>query len=195
PITKHFVDRESYDQSEKIALFRLFLEPWNVPVNRWSMSVMGRSKTYTFGDVFAVSNRYLNVLKDETEELVKSLKADGVDTKDCDQLISTYDDAVIFSPGSTTGGGGTTGGGATTGGGTTTGGGGTEAPPAETTTDVFEDWYASYLDYLDAVSGGDTDAMLPIYEGEVRDADTTLPGQCTSDPDFNPAADVNGCME
>jgi hypothetical protein len=59
------VDREAYDaQTEMVALFRFFLEPLGVPVNRWSMSVnttataavaaRTSSRTYTFADAFAL---------------------------------------------------------------------------------------------------------------------------------------------
>lgn len=45
-----FVDRENYtdDVVKKLALFRYFLEPMGVAVDKWSMNVRGRSRTYTF---------------------------------------------------------------------------------------------------------------------------------------------------
>jgi hypothetical protein len=54
------IDREIYGpQNTTIALFRLYLEPLPrnkdgiaLPVNEWSMSVLDRSNTYTFGDLF-----------------------------------------------------------------------------------------------------------------------------------------------
>lgn len=48
-----YVDREVYGATtEKLALFRYFLEPLGVSVDKWSMGVRGRSRTYTFADVF-----------------------------------------------------------------------------------------------------------------------------------------------
>jgi hypothetical protein len=48
-----YVDRESYNpNTEKLALFRYFLEPLGVSVDKWSMGVRGRSRSYTFADVF-----------------------------------------------------------------------------------------------------------------------------------------------
>ncbi|HWT79404.1 MAG TPA: hypothetical protein VN648_11445, partial [Candidatus Methylomirabilis sp.] len=73
PITGFMIDREFYGSSMgvpadppgsdqetlKIALFRLYLEPLGVAVDTWSMSVQSdinnvfRNTTYTFGDLFA----------------------------------------------------------------------------------------------------------------------------------------------
>jgi hypothetical protein len=60
-----YVDRETYSclakgeencsstyNTERVALYRYFLEPLGVAVDRWSMGVRGRSRTYTFADVF-----------------------------------------------------------------------------------------------------------------------------------------------
>ncbi len=48
-----FVDREVYGyNTNRVALFRYFLEPLGVSVDKWSMGVRGRSRTYTFADVF-----------------------------------------------------------------------------------------------------------------------------------------------
>jgi mono/diheme cytochrome c family protein len=58
-----YIDRELYSSNtNKIALFRYFLEPLGVSVDKWSMGVRGRSRTYTFADVFG---SYLNVLESE----------------------------------------------------------------------------------------------------------------------------------
>lgn len=49
-----YVDREAYDyNTDRVALFRYFLEPLGVSVDKWSMGVRGRSRTYTFADVFS----------------------------------------------------------------------------------------------------------------------------------------------
>jgi len=48
-----YVDRESYGfNTETVALFRYFLEPLGVSVDKWSLGVRGRSRSYAFADVF-----------------------------------------------------------------------------------------------------------------------------------------------
>jgi len=51
------IDRESYEgmgnsDGIRVMELRFFLEPLGVPVDKWSLSVGGRSRTYTFADVF-----------------------------------------------------------------------------------------------------------------------------------------------
>lgn len=59
PMGGIYVDREDESPNiQRMALFRYFLEPLGVSVDRWSLGVRGRSRTYTFADVF---NRYLTV--------------------------------------------------------------------------------------------------------------------------------------
>ena len=59
-----YVDREDDstdgkpDTTGKMALFRYFLEPLGVPVDKWSMGVRGRSRTYSFADNFNIANSY-----------------------------------------------------------------------------------------------------------------------------------------
>ena len=81
-ITEHMIDRETYgDSDRKIALFRYYLEPLGVPVDKWSMGVRGRSRTYTFADLF---NTY------ETEfnsTLGMHHLRDTATTDDCARLI------------------------------------------------------------------------------------------------------------
>ena len=51
-----YVDREDYANgafnTEKMTLYRYFLEPLGVSVDKWSMGVRGRSRTYSFADIF-----------------------------------------------------------------------------------------------------------------------------------------------
>ncbi|HEU4433458.1 MAG TPA: hypothetical protein VFR51_08685 [Pyrinomonadaceae bacterium] len=51
-----YVDREDYSlgafNTEKMTLYRYFLEPLGVSVDKWSMGVRGRSRTYSFADIF-----------------------------------------------------------------------------------------------------------------------------------------------
>lgn len=54
-----YVDREQYDiNTAPISLYRYFLEPLGVSVDRWSMGVRGRSRTYSFADQFNIPNSY-----------------------------------------------------------------------------------------------------------------------------------------
>lgn len=59
-----YVDRElESPNTEKMALYRYFLEPLGVSVDKWSMGVRGRSRTYTFADVFgAYTGTFSSVL-------------------------------------------------------------------------------------------------------------------------------------
>ncbi len=73
-----YVDREEYSNSNpqkidpinRTTLYRYFLEPLGVSVDKWSMGVRGRSRTYTFADVFS---NYRSTIR---KELTKSLKND-----------------------------------------------------------------------------------------------------------------------
>lgn len=48
-----YVDREDYSFNiNRVALYRYFLEPLGISVDKWSMGVRGRSRTYSFADVF-----------------------------------------------------------------------------------------------------------------------------------------------
>ena len=90
------IDRENYnaqdDSSDKLALFRLFLQTSGDPVRRWSMSIKGEgedhSLTYTFGDLFS---RYLNEIKSVVGDQ-EALNSDGtgtgkkLSTLNCDEL-------------------------------------------------------------------------------------------------------------
>jgi hypothetical protein len=88
-----YVDRENYDvgsfNTELVTLFRYFLEPLGVSVDKWSMGVRGRSRTYTFADVFPI---YVSVLQNELEASLRpgpgSRPIEGlVAPFDCDPLI------------------------------------------------------------------------------------------------------------
>ncbi len=49
------LERVTPDNTADIARLRYFLEPLGVSVDKWSMGVRGRSRTYTFADVWYVS--------------------------------------------------------------------------------------------------------------------------------------------
>ncbi|MFN0213279.1 MAG: InlB B-repeat-containing protein [Saprospiraceae bacterium] len=67
-----YVDRELATNIETVALYRYFLGPLGVSVDKWSMGVRGRSRTYTFADVF---DTYLDVFQ---PELIASLTSNPV---------------------------------------------------------------------------------------------------------------------
>lgn len=57
-----YVDREDYfPNTNYLTLFRYFLEPMGVSVDKWSMGVRGRSRAYAFADVFVA--KYLPVFE------------------------------------------------------------------------------------------------------------------------------------
>ena len=66
-----YVDREddssdsTADTTGKMALFRYFLEPLGVPVDKWSMGVRGRSRTYSFADNFGFEDSYNDTFQEE----------------------------------------------------------------------------------------------------------------------------------
>lgn len=91
-----YVDREHYEISymsgemegaiernaKTVALFRYFLEPLGVSVDKWSMSVRGRSRAYNFADVFST---YIDTLN---TELANSISPASTS---CSSLISTME--------------------------------------------------------------------------------------------------------
>lgn len=77
-----YVDREHYlvtasppppihpsrFNTEQVALYRYLLEPLGVSVDKWSMGVRGRSRTYSFADIFVPPfNRYISTIQTELE--------------------------------------------------------------------------------------------------------------------------------
>lgn len=66
-----YVDREddstdgSKDNTTWMSLYRYFLEPLGVPVDKWSMGVRGRSRTYSFADNFDFTNSYNDTFRRE----------------------------------------------------------------------------------------------------------------------------------
>ncbi len=84
-----YVDREDYGyNTNRVALYRYFLEPLGVSVDKWSMGVRGRSRTYTFADVFST---YANVIEPvlRTSLLDPARSVSGLtNPNDCAQLIN-----------------------------------------------------------------------------------------------------------
>jgi hypothetical protein len=92
-----YVDREIYGSTnDKIALYRYLLEPLGISVDKWSMGVRGRSRTYTFADVFG------SYTTPFTNELQASLAADPfpglASPYDCAGLIPAVNTALQTLP-------------------------------------------------------------------------------------------------
>ena len=91
-----YVDRELYTNTEKLALYRYFLEPMGVSVDKWSMGVRGRSRAYNFADVFG---SYLNVFEGELRNSLTSSPVGGItNPDDCDQLITAINSTFSSLP-------------------------------------------------------------------------------------------------
>jgi hypothetical protein len=90
-----YVDREDYGNTNKVALFRYFLEPLGVAVDKWSIGVRGRSRNYTFADVLG---SYPGPIR---SELQASLNADpypGVAGTSCSSLITAVNSEFAKLP-------------------------------------------------------------------------------------------------
>lgn len=90
-----YVDRELSGNFRQVALFRYFLEPLGVSVDKWSMGVRGRSRTYTFADV-------LGFQTDEISDVLKaSLGISSTTTSEavCDTVISLVNSTLSSLPG------------------------------------------------------------------------------------------------
>ncbi len=89
-----YVDREDPSNSAPVALFRYFLEPLGVSVDKWSMGVRGRSRTYTFADLFG---GYTNAI---AAEMKTSLGiATGTSSTDvCNKVIPMVDTVLTTLP-------------------------------------------------------------------------------------------------
>jgi len=92
-----YVDREIYGSTnDKIALYRYLLEPLGISVDKWSMGVRGRSRTYTFADVFGTYSSPI------TSELTASLAADpfpGLAAPyDCTGLVTAVNSTLASLP-------------------------------------------------------------------------------------------------
>lgn len=87
-----YAEREDFNvNTAEISLYRYFLEPLGVSVDRWSLGVRGRSRTYSFADQFNITSSY-----DETfrSELGASL---GVST--CAAIMPLVDAEFARLPG------------------------------------------------------------------------------------------------
>ena len=80
-----YVDRELYSNTEFMALYRYLLEPLGVSVDKWSMGVRGRSRTYSFADVF---NTYISQLNTDIAASIAAEPIPGLPNTSCASLIT-----------------------------------------------------------------------------------------------------------
>jgi len=92
-----YVDREVYGSTNsKIALYRYLLEPLGVSVDKWSMGVRGRSRTYTFADVFG---SYTAPITSEIEASLATDPFPGLSAPyDCAGLVPAVNTALSALP-------------------------------------------------------------------------------------------------
>jgi Divergent InlB B-repeat domain len=104
-----YVDRENHDitttmppilrNTTPLALFRYFLEPLGVSVDKWSTGVRGRSRTYTFADLFG---SYMSMFETEIQNSLLSAPIAGLSSPfDCGQLITAVNTTLGSLPAST----------------------------------------------------------------------------------------------
>jgi hypothetical protein len=91
------VDREQYTFNiKRIALYRYFLEPLGVSVDKWSMNVRGRSRAYNFADVFG---SYTPVLESELRTSLTTRPFPGLTPPfTCAGLVNATNSALAGFP-------------------------------------------------------------------------------------------------
>lgn len=91
-----YVDRESYGyNTNRVALFRYFLEPLGVSVDKWSVSVRGRSRAYTFADVYG---SYVAPIRSELQDSLTLDPYPGLTTFTCDKIIEAVNNEFARLP-------------------------------------------------------------------------------------------------
>ncbi|NVJ24169.1 MULTISPECIES: VWD domain-containing protein [Myxococcus] len=90
-----FVDREIYGNTTRVALYRYFLEPLGVSVDKWSMGVRGRSRTYAFADVFS---SYTSTLQSALEANLTADPFPGLASFTCANLIPAVNTSLSSLP-------------------------------------------------------------------------------------------------
>ncbi len=92
-----YVDREIYAfNTERVALFRYFLEPLGVSVDKWSMGVRGRSRTYSFADIFG---SYISTFDSDISASLTSNPIPGLAAPfDCASLIPAINSTLGSLP-------------------------------------------------------------------------------------------------
>jgi hypothetical protein len=93
-----YVDREDYaSNTNRVALFRYLLEPLGVSVDKWSMNVRGRSRAYTFADVFGT---YALSMHNELHEslLLEPPPGGNISNFSCANIVALANDALTALP-------------------------------------------------------------------------------------------------
>ncbi|HEY0711853.1 MAG TPA: hypothetical protein VGF45_04210 [Polyangia bacterium] len=91
-----YVDRELYTNTNPVALYRYFLEPLGISVDKWAMGVRGRSRTYAFADVFST---YTNTLRTQLEASLTSAPVPGLAAPfSCNSLIPAVNSTLGALP-------------------------------------------------------------------------------------------------
>ena len=101
-----FVDREDYTVSgdyntNLIALYRYFLEPLGVSVDKWSMGVRGRSRGYNFADIFNDRQSYEETFEIVLGDSLTARPAPGMSAANplgCASLIGAVNDMIDGLP-------------------------------------------------------------------------------------------------
>lgn len=88
-----YVDRELYSSNTaKVAMYRYFLEPLGVSVDKWSMGVRGRSRTYSFADIFGT---YLTQLRLALEADLDANPVAGLSSPySCNDLVTATNNTL-----------------------------------------------------------------------------------------------------
>ena len=92
-----YVDREAYTaNTNRVALFRYLLEPLGVSVDKWSMNVRGRSRSYAFADVFGTYN--LPMRNELQESLLFDPPAGGLASFSCADIVTAANNSLTALP-------------------------------------------------------------------------------------------------
>ena len=93
-----YVDREDYtlyNNTNKVALFRYFLEPLGVAVDKWSIGVRGRSRNYTFADVLG---SYPAPIRNELQASLNADPYPSLTSTGCGSLITAVNNEFARLP-------------------------------------------------------------------------------------------------
>ncbi|MFP2908695.1 VWD domain-containing protein [Pyxidicoccus sp. 3LFB2] len=91
-----FVDREDYlANTTLMALSRYLLEPLGISVDKWSMAVRGRSRTYAFADVFP---SYTLALRNALQANLTADPIPGLTSYTCTALIPYVNSTLASLP-------------------------------------------------------------------------------------------------
>ncbi len=95
-----YADREEYlINTEQVALYRYFLEPLGVSVDKWSTGVRGRSRTYTFADVFGIfENTFIRDVEADLRPGPGTHPIPGLTAFECDDLIPLVSTTLTALP-------------------------------------------------------------------------------------------------